>query len=120
MPRKPKKPCKAPGCRNLTEKTYCEEHDKIRLKSYKDYNRYKRDKDSEAFYNSSPWRKLSKEYRINHPLCELCLSIGIYTPAQMVDHIVPIRQGGARLDESNLQSLCYRCHEAKSKKEGSR
>jgi 5-methylcytosine-specific restriction endonuclease McrA len=42
------------------------------------------------------------------------------TPAAMVDHIVPIRQGGAALDMNNLQSLCWSCHCAKSIKEGIR
>lgn len=38
----------------------------------------------------------------------------------MVDHIQPIRFGGAALDMENLQSLCWSCHSAKSVKEGSR
>ena len=39
------------------------------------------------------------------------------TPAQMVDHIVPINKGGAPLDLNNLQSLCNACHAAKSAKD---
>lgn len=31
----------------------------------------------------------------------------------MVDHVVPISQGGARTEESNLQTMCDRCHAKK-------
>ena len=44
------------------------------------------------------------------PLCEECQRRGITTLAQVVDHIVPINRGGAKLDMANLQSLCYPCH----------
>lgn len=36
------------------------------------------------------------------------------TVASMVDHIVPLRAGGARLDPRNLESQCYPCHGKKS------
>jgi 5-methylcytosine-specific restriction endonuclease McrA len=49
----------------------------------------------------------------------MCLKEGRYTTATIVDHIVPIRQGGARLDINNLQSLCHSCHTIKSNEEGS-
>ena len=48
-----------------------------------------------------------------------CLSEGRYTPAKIVDHIIPIKMGGKTLDESNLQSLCWSCHSKKSNNEGS-
>ena len=32
----------------------------------------------------------------------------------LVDHITPIRDGGAVLDGDNLQSLCRACHDAKT------
>ena len=35
----------------------------------------------------------------------------------MVDHIVPINKGGAKLDIGNLQSLCNLCHNRKSGRE---
>lgn len=48
------------------------------------------------------------------PMCEECERRGRLTPAQMVDHIVPINKGGAPLDMENLQSLCNACHARKS------
>jgi 5-methylcytosine-specific restriction endonuclease McrA len=32
-----------------------------------------------------------------------------------VDHVVPLRLGGARLDRSNLQVLCVGCNSAKAR-----
>lgn len=66
-----------------------------------------------AFYASTQWRKLRKLYRSAHPLCEECERNGIVRLAEMVDHIVPIANGGAALDERNLQSLCRACHNKK-------
>ena len=50
-------------------------------------------------------------------MCEECSRLGRLTPAQMVDHIVPINKGGGGLDKSNLQSLCNACHARKSAKD---
>lgn len=35
-------------------------------------------------------------------------------PATEADHVVPIADGGARLDEANLQPLCKGCHSRKT------
>ena len=69
------------------------------------------------FYQSSPWRKLRKMKLDQDPMCEICQQQGKLTPAQMVDHIVPINKGGAPLDLDNLQSLCNACHAIKSAKD---
>ena len=37
--------------------------------------------------------------------------------ANQVDHIIPIFRGGAWWATDNLQSLCARCHTAKSRQE---
>jgi 5-methylcytosine-specific restriction endonuclease McrA len=49
----------------------------------------------------------------------ICARRGRYSPAELVDHIVPI-SGPAdprRLDLSNLQGLCQRCHNKKRQRE---
>lgn len=45
--------------------------------------------------------------------CVRCLAAGLIVPAVIADHIVPIRQGGARFDLSNGQGLCVRHGNAK-------
>lgn len=49
-----------------------------------------------------------------NPLCVHCAKKGDVTPADVVDHIKPIKKGGAKLDESNLQGLCHKCHNRKT------
>ena len=66
------------------------------------------------FYQSTAWRKLRAIKLNEEPMCEECARLGRLTPAQMVDHIVPINKGGAGLDMDNLQSLCNTCHARKS------
>jgi len=70
------------------------------------------------FYNSRAWRKLSLAYRKEHPLCERCYRKGKIIPADVVDHIIPIRQGHDPFDVNNLQSLCHKCHNSKSGHQG--
>jgi 5-methylcytosine-specific restriction protein A len=38
-------------------------------------------------------------------------------PAKVVDHIVPVKEGGERFERVNLQSLCVPCHNAKTASE---
>lgn len=39
MPRKPKRPCSYPGCPNLTDGRFCEEHAKEEARRYEHYDR---------------------------------------------------------------------------------
>lgn len=117
MPYKPLKPCAYPGCPKLTAGTYCEEHKKLRDK---EYNIYGRDEFSKKFYKSREWVALRKRKLAEQPFCEECLKVGKVTKATTVDHIVPIKQGGAPLSLTNLQCLCWSCHSQKSATEGSR
>mgnify|MGYP002853116460 CR=1 FL=1 len=66
-----------------------------------------------AFYSSMPWRKLREYVKRRNPLCAECLRNGIVTQGTLVDHIVPIEEGGAKMDLSNLQVLCAACHNKK-------
>ncbi|MBR4077293.1 MAG: HNH endonuclease [Oscillospiraceae bacterium] len=117
MPRKPKTPCRYPGCPALCEGRYCDQHQPI---IDHDYNTRHRDREASRFYSSDRWRKLRAAKLSRTPLCEECARQGKTTAATMVDHIQPIKQGGRALDMDNLQSLCWSCHSAKSIKEGSR
>lgn len=48
-----------------------------------------------------------------NPLCVECERLGRVTLATQRDHITPLAEGGSD-DESNVQGLCYTCHENKS------
>lgn len=117
MPYKPKHPCSYPGCPALTDRQYCPVHKKLTDALYDKYQRYK---PSREFYNSKEWKKKRADFLIEHPFCEECRREGRLTAATVVDHITPIRMGGAELDDNNLQALCASCHTKKSILEGSR
>ena len=110
MPYKPKSPCCYPGCPELTYERFCNNH---KTKAAREYNRYGRDESSKKFYNSKAWRRLAATQLQKEPLCTECLNVGRLQRAEIADHIKPIREGGARLNHSNLQSLCRACHNRK-------
>jgi len=58
------------------------------------------------------WQRLRAVYLASHPICESCVKESRVVPAVLVHHIVPIKEGGARLYQSNCMSLCNACHEA--------
>lgn len=63
---------------------------------------------TEAEYDAwrSKRRKLWARYDVDSP-------VGAFH----VDHITPISEGGHPFDETNLQTLCEECHEAKTAEE---
>ncbi|MBZ7939675.1 MULTISPECIES: HNH endonuclease [Campylobacter] len=104
--------CKC-GRRIETHIRKCEECNKAYKKTInKNYDLFKRNKESAKFYNSSEWRKLRTIFINKNPFCFNCGKL-----AKIVDHIIPIKQGGNRLNQDNLQSLCIKCHNEKTKKE---
>lgn len=72
------------------------------------------------FYSSTRWKKARDMHRAAEPLCRHHKQAGQIVAAQMVDHIVPIARGGAPLEDSNLESLCYLCHRRKTEKDKAR
>lgn len=67
--------------------------------------------------NSSKWRKLRHYQLEKHPLCEMCLTYNIATPASVVHHIEPVEdvhnyveQHKRMFNTNNLMSLCSQCH----------
>ena len=113
-PRKPKVPCRQPGCPELVEpgKLYCAKH----LPLHPELTRPA----AKRGYGSR-WQKASKAYLGSHPLCVQCMKLGRYTKATVVDHIVPHR-GDQKLfwDQDNWQGLCARHHNVKTGREDSR
>lgn len=91
MPRKPLKPCKYPGCPNLTDGQFCREH---RKKADRDYNRFYRDPAHKERYHTAAWHTIRAAQLARHPLCEMCMA-----------------EGGTNASE-NLCSLCAAHHTA--------
>ncbi len=80
---------------------------------------YKKNNSSSQYYNTKQWVNLRNYYYKRQPLCECCLAHGYVTPATEVHHKRRILSGKTEedryellTDESNLMSLCYRCHDA--------
>ncbi len=105
MPTTPKRPCSYPGCPNLTYGRFCEEHQKQENKRYEQYDR---DPETRKRYGRA-WKRIRDSYIRQHPLGEMCLKDGRYTPAEQVHHIIPLSEGGTH-DRSNLMALCKSCH----------
>lgn len=68
-------------------------------------------KQAAPFYQSAEWRALSAAVKAERGSC--CARCGRQGYV-IADHVVEIRDGGARLDRSNIQLLCAPCHGAKT------
>jgi 5-methylcytosine-specific restriction protein A len=89
---RPLHPCPEPGCPNLVRSR----NRSARCELHRVVNPYDAD-----------WRRVRSEHLTWFPWCQLALC---RAPAREVDHIIPVRAGGARLDHRNLRSLCIDCH----------
>ena len=105
VPRKPKKPCSFSGCPNLTDKRFCEEHEKLEAKRYEKYDR---DPAVRKRYGRA-WKRVRDAYVEMHPVCERCQADGRLTPTQEVHHKKPLSEGGTH-SRDNLIALCKSCH----------
>lgn len=117
MPKKPKHPCAFPGCPELVEpgSSYCEKHAKERNKQYE---KYKRDKDTKRRYGRS-WKRIRDRYIKEHPLCEMCFAEGKAVEATEVHHKLHLAEGGTN-EAANLQALCKSCHNKVHARRGDR
>ncbi|WP_101912729.1 HNH endonuclease [Megasphaera vaginalis (ex Bordigoni et al. 2020)] len=116
MPRKPKRPCRYPGCPNLTDGgVYCEKHEKVMQRRYEKFQRGY----SPGKRYGRAWKRIRDRYIGRHPLCEMCLTNKRYIKAEEVHHIIPLSEGGTH-EEANLMSLCRSCHEKIHKERGDR
>ena len=105
MPRKAKHPCHHPGCPNLTESRFCEQHQK---EENKRYEKYGRDPATRKRYGRA-WKRIRDSYVKTHPFCELCYEQGVLVEVEEVHHKIPLSEGGTH-DRANLISLCKSCH----------
>jgi 5-methylcytosine-specific restriction enzyme A len=60
------------------------------------------------------WRKKARRQLSAEPLCRACFARGVIEPACEADHVRPHRGDPQLFWHGALQSLCHRCHAAKS------
>ena len=63
----------------------------------------------ETLYYTPEWIELKNRWLVAHNFCVWCGTKEDLT----VDHIIPFRQGGARVSEDNIQTLCRSCNSEK-------
>lgn len=109
--------CLELGCNNPRSRYngYCIEH------GGRDVNTQTHTKERKAFnsvYQTKFWRVTRVIQFTKQPLCQCCLTRGIVTQAEHVDHVFPWAQIGRRAFENNIfQSLCQSCHSHKTSME---
>lgn len=105
------RPCRHPGCPELTREGWCPKH--------KPQYRRGRSEAYHGWYNLPIWKdRLRPDHLLVEPFCRECARRGDRVRAEVVDHIVPHR-GDWKLftDPSNFQSLCKYHHDAKTLRE---
>jgi len=66
-------------------------------------------------YNTQAWQRLRRLKLASSPLCEGCEAMGLITPANTVDHRLPVREGGDPFPPiEELAAYCPPCHSAKT------
>ncbi|WP_410684786.1 HNH endonuclease [Citrobacter europaeus] len=113
MPPRTPKACRVHGCRFTTSDPsgYCENHKGEGWKSYKPgQSRQQRG-------YGSKWEVIrARILKRDKGLCQNHLRQGVVKQASCVDHIKAKAHGGTD-EDSNLESLCWSCHAAKTARE---
>lgn len=109
MALKPFRPCRHPGCGELTREVYCPKHKPAERRSAQAKVWHK-------WYQLPIWKDdLRPSQLIREPFCRECAMKGKRVYATDVDHIKPHRGDWLLFtDRNNLQSLCHRCHSQKT------
>ena len=74
---------------------------------------------AESFYKSKAWQHCRESaMKRDVYLCQDCLKLGRYTPAEEVHHIVPLTPANVcdasiSLNLDNLVSICRECHKVR-------
>ena len=101
MPKKPLRPCSHPGCPNLCDGQFCEQH---RTEERRKYDKYERSSDVNRKYGRA-WKRIRDRYAAEHPLCKMCH----FSNKRYIGVYLPVSKGGTHARE-NLMSLCQSCH----------
>lgn len=71
---------------------------------------------AKRFYSSKAWQECREAYaKSQRHLCENCLTKGLYTPGEIVHHIIELTPNNiddpsVTLNFDNLRLVCRRCH----------
>ncbi len=107
----PKKLCNVPYCRELTDSGRCDTHAYVRpVKKVYDHHYHQ----GKHIYSSGRWKRVRAAQLSEFPLCCTCEQFGLVKAADVVDHIIEIKDGGEVWDRSNMQSLCTYHHGVKT------
>lgn len=75
----------------------------------------RRKRGNQEVYQGKRWKAVRQLVLSRDEFCCVeCMKNGFVVAASVVDHILPINEGGAIYEMSNLQSLCSTCHNSKS------
>jgi len=107
MPYRASRQCNYPGCKVLSQYTYCPIHRKEIIKQ-----RETSRSSANARGYGRQWQLNSKLFLKDNPLCDICYKAKRLTPATLVHHIKD-HKGNYDLfwDISNWQPLCRTCHD---------
>ena len=78
--------------------------------SYSPKKRRATNESNYKFYNSLTWRNYSKR---NRGICKVCEAENHVRASDVMDHIVPKKQGGSEWNEENHMGMCKPHHESK-------
>lgn len=112
MPNRNPVACSRPGCGGLVTDGVCSRCGELRAQFAAAVDE-RRGSAAQRGYDAR-WRRLRDAHLAREPLCRMCRRVDRVSAAVLVDHITPIADGGAVLDDANLQSLCRRCHDDKT------
>jgi len=115
MPVKPLRFCAHSGCKNLTDKRFCDEHAADEQIKSIDH----RGSAQERGYDNN-WRKFSKWFLSlpENQFCKLHISSRCNGLAECVDHIHPLQgpNDPRKYDLGNVQASCLACNTLKGGK----
>lgn len=108
MPMRPPTGCWYSGCPTLVRKgrVGCDVHKTIKHQE----SQAVRGTGHQRGYDHV-WFRLRAMHLREFPLCCACAA-----PATLVHHRVPLNDGGERLSQENLASMCKPCHEGEHKR----
>jgi 5-methylcytosine-specific restriction protein A len=112
MALRPLRPCRKPGCPELTREGWCPKHKPAPAAR-------KESEDWHWMYSLPIWKDdLRPAQLLREPFCQECAKRGLRVRATVVDHVIPHR-GDWQLfiDPENHQSLCAHHHAVKTMQE---